>query len=426
MQAVRKLDRREGARVADVDLVAADVVEELLDVERVSLGAGGDQLDERGDLGLGLGCGRRNPRAAELLRLLGGERRERELREVRKLGEAETAARLAVRGRAIGDHDQHAQRPGRTRKDLEQIPRERIDPVAVLEHENDRLLGRARTQAIHQQRLEGRLANLSLERPRQLVVRDRDPQHRPEQRSTRNERGIDSRQLTLDRLPLLRLQLPIPDPEQRPPDLLPHAIARARTEGSGLTESHHNTALARPANELGHKTRLPHTRISRDPHHRPLRLLRPPQRRIQRRQLPLAPDNRELVALDERGDLGLGLGCGRRDPRADELLRLLGGERRERELRELRKLGDAETAARLAVLGRAIGDHDQHAQRPGRTRKDMKQIPRERIDPVAVLEHENDRLLGRPRTQAIRPATPRGTTCEPRPRATPSARCPGS
>ena len=80
--------------------VAADVVEELLDVERVPLRARGDELYERGErLRRLVGCARQL-RADELLGLRGAEWGERELGEVGEIGDPEATTWLAVgRGR---------------------------------------------------------------------------------------------------------------------------------------------------------------------------------------------------------------------------------------------------------------------------------------------------------------------------------------
>ena len=168
--------------------------------------------------------------------------------------------------------------------------------MAVLEDEHERLLGRPRAEAVGEQRLERGLADLGVERPRQLVVRDRDREHGLEQRRARNERRIDGRELALERRSLLVLRAILADAEQRSPDLLPDAVGRLRAEGRRLAERDEDAVLAAPAHELGDQARLADARVGRDPDDGSLALLRPLERGVERGELLVPPDDRELVA----------------------------------------------------------------------------------------------------------------------------------
>ena len=143
----RTLERAVGIR--GVDSLRDDVAEQLLDVEGVAFGARGEQLDQ---------ClGHVVTVTAELCDLALDELRDvsvrhevkRQLGEAGKALEAEAPARFDRR--PIGDHEQHRQPDGDPRQDLEQVARQLVDPVAVLEDDGERPVGRARAQADRQE-----------------------------------------------------------------------------------------------------------------------------------------------------------------------------------------------------------------------------------------------------------------------------------
>ena len=194
-----------------------------------------------------------DPRADELSRLRGLELRKHDLGEVRLTGQAEAAARLGRR--TIRQHHEDTQKGSRRgTSTLEQVSRERVDPVAVLEHEHERLLGRAGAQAVGEERLERRLAELGLERARQLVVRDRDPEQDVEQRRSRDERLVDVGELALEGRHLRVRRVVVVETQEAPPDLPPDAVARVRPERLALAERDDVPAPPRPPHELGDET----------------------------------------------------------------------------------------------------------------------------------------------------------------------------
>ena len=200
MQAAGKLERAERALVGRVDLLRVDVVEELLDVERVSLRAADDEL-ERGTAR----PSRSSPSscASFAARQLGhlARRRasvERQLLDLRAAAPGRAPAAARPRGGRRARAARARRRDG-ARDDVEQVARERVEPVAVLEHEHERLGRGARAQAVGEQVLERGLAQLGVERARQLGVGDRQAEHRVEQRGARDERRVDCAQGLLER-----------------------------------------------------------------------------------------------------------------------------------------------------------------------------------------------------------------------------------
>ena len=123
------------------------------------------------------------------------------------------------------------------REHLEQVARERVDPVAVLEHEHERLFGRSRAQAVGEQRLERRLAQL---RRRSERVSSLSGIEMPSTRRASGARGrsdgIDALELALERARLLALRQLVVDAEERAPDLAARPGSCVRAEGLALAE----------------------------------------------------------------------------------------------------------------------------------------------------------------------------------------------
>ena len=139
----------------------------------------------------------------------------------------------------------------RPREHVEQVARERVEPVAVLEHDHLRVGARERPQAVGQEALERGLAQLRVERRRQLRVRDRQAEHGVEQRRALDERRVDVGQRLLERLQLLGLGHRLRHGEQSAPDLSPDRIGRAGAERLTLAEGDEMAVAARVADELG-------------------------------------------------------------------------------------------------------------------------------------------------------------------------------
>ena len=191
----------------------------------------------------------------------------------------------------IREQDEHGQRRDCAGEDLEQVARERVDPVAVLEHEDERLFGRSRTQAVGEERLERRLAQLGVEGARQLVVRDRDAEESVEQGSTLDERRVDALELAFERAHLLRLRQLVVDAQEPAPDLAPDPVAR-RAVGLALAEGDEVPASPGPSNELCDQPRLSHPGLGGDPDHATTAFARAGEALLQGLELRRASDDR--------------------------------------------------------------------------------------------------------------------------------------
>ena len=119
VEALRQPDGLHGVGVGGVDALGDDVVEELLDVERVALGPRRDELDERiRDLGL-LADELLHLGADQLGHLVGLHAVQRKLAEPGQPLHAEPATRL--RRGAVGEDEQDRQGRGGARQDPEQV-----------------------------------------------------------------------------------------------------------------------------------------------------------------------------------------------------------------------------------------------------------------------------------------------------------------
>ena len=167
--------------------------------------------------------------------------------------------------------------------------------MAVLEHENDRLLRRARSQALRQQVFERGLAQLGVERRGEIVVGDRDPEHGADQRRALHEAGVDRRERALDRGRLNILRLAVIDAQQAAPDLLPHRVARVRTEPRAFAKRQHAGDRHR-AHELGDQARLADPGLGHDADRAATPFERVIERHLQCCELGAPPHECELVA----------------------------------------------------------------------------------------------------------------------------------
>ena len=289
VQALGQLQGTNGRLVLGVDALAADVVEELLDVERVALGARRHQVDER----------LRRPGACseELLELGVGEPFGIRLRELRQLDLPELRQLLEAQldTRAVVEHDEHRQLESGTGEHLQQVTRQRVDPVAVLEHQHERLLARPRLQALREQPLERRLAELGVERPRQSVVRDGEAEERAEQRQALHERRIDGLEDARHAEYLVLLRLLVVDAPQTAPDLLPDVVARVRAERRAGADGDRAIRLAQGVHELGHEPGLAEARLGGDADDHAAPLERVLEGRVECGELPATPDELELL-----------------------------------------------------------------------------------------------------------------------------------
>ena len=137
--------------------------------------------------------------------------------------------------------------------------------MTVLEHQDERLAGGPVAEARREQVLERRLAQLRVERGRQVVVRDLQPEDGLEQGSAGHERGVDRLERGLDPPTLLGVRVGVLDAEQAPPDLAPDEVARIRAERLALPERDEDAAPPGAPDELRDEARLAHAGFRGDP-----------------------------------------------------------------------------------------------------------------------------------------------------------------
>jgi hypothetical protein len=144
MEALGEIDAggRSGRR--DVDVLAAQVVHELLDVEGVALPAFHDELHDVG--------GRLDRRPELLLQLVDDhpfDLRRVELAELQSLVRGERLEAPQGIGVDLGaerDDEQQRQAPGLASEHLEEVDGRLVDPVGVFEDDHERTLRQARPQ----------------------------------------------------------------------------------------------------------------------------------------------------------------------------------------------------------------------------------------------------------------------------------------
>ena len=157
-----------------------------------------------------------------------------------------------LRGRPVGEDDQDRQVGGRPAQDLEQVARQRVDPVAVLEDEDDRLLGGPRPEDDREEVLERGLAELRVDRPRSASMSgDLDADERPRAAArARRAPGRSPRATSGSAPPGPPRRSSSSSFEQAPPDLAPDEVARVRPERLALAERDEEAAPARDPDEL--------------------------------------------------------------------------------------------------------------------------------------------------------------------------------
>ncbi len=172
VQVLRQLDARERGGVARVEPAVAQVVQQLLEEEGISLGAGHQHLDEFRRHGVAHACREELGELGldGLRRFVGDELAELDAREARQGAQA---AGEGARGRQRAECEEKddARVGEREGELLEEVVRQRVDPVVVLEDDEDRLFAGAGTQAILEQRVQGAAADHGLERAREVGVR---------------------------------------------------------------------------------------------------------------------------------------------------------------------------------------------------------------------------------------------------------------
>ena len=193
-QRVGYIEVPERGGVGRIDPMTVDVVDELLEVERISLRPLEhelDQLDSRVD------------RPAEQLLQLGPQHQsgiagvqlgEAQLLEVWDPFETQPSARVVRR--PIGQHEQHRQRCGREDQLFEQVPRESDRSNGSPPARSPARRWRRRAKQVDEQRLQRCLAQLGVERARQLVVVHADADTGAEQRAAAREVAGDRPQPT--------------------------------------------------------------------------------------------------------------------------------------------------------------------------------------------------------------------------------------
>ncbi len=181
---------------------------------------------------------------------------------MRQLLDAEPAT--DVRARPVRKHEQDLKTCRRAREHLEEITRQRIEPVAVLEHHDDRLRARPGAQVFDQQSFERGLAQLRIERRREIVVGNGQVEQPAEQRRPGHEAGVDRREFGLQRADLRSLGQVVVKAKQRRPDRAPDEIAGVRTVRLALADGDDTAPPRSDPGEFGRQTRLPHARLGRD------------------------------------------------------------------------------------------------------------------------------------------------------------------
>jgi len=88
--------------------------------------------------------------------------------------------------------------PGSPREHLQQIARQRIEPVAILDHHDQRLGGGAGTKTVGEQCLQRGLAELRVEGSGEVVVLDQDVEHGRKQWRASDQASVDRREFGLD------------------------------------------------------------------------------------------------------------------------------------------------------------------------------------------------------------------------------------
>ena len=188
----------------------------------------------------------------------------------------------------------------RPAEDLEQVARQRVDPVAVLEHE-DRPAPR-RDRAPQDDRAAGPRATpsgASRPSPRSATCPgSRRPTTAPSERRALDELRVDRRERRPDPVAPGRASASSSSSaEQAAPDLAPDEVARVRAERLALAERDEEAAPARDPDELRDQPRLAHAGVGRDADDPPVagdRQLAAPSSR--RGQLVAPADEVELVA----------------------------------------------------------------------------------------------------------------------------------
>ena len=155
--------------IGRIDALILEVIEQFLEIERIALRAGDESFDQ---------CLRRyQPRAEQVLqfprdKVFGfrrGQTRQRQFSKVRQLSQPQPGGKIGFR-RPIGEEEQHRQIDNDPGDDLEQIVRERVKPVTILQDQQN---GRSRSavpQAIGQQSFQRRFPEFGVELPREPLL----------------------------------------------------------------------------------------------------------------------------------------------------------------------------------------------------------------------------------------------------------------
>ena len=135
-QRVGQAHALQGHGVGGADALILNIVDHLVDVERVALRARGDALHEAG--GQHAPCAKHvaELHADQPLGLTQAKLTQVQLAEVRQAGHAQ-AGLLALRG-PVGQQQQNWPINDRARHQLQQIVGELVDPVAILDHQQER------------------------------------------------------------------------------------------------------------------------------------------------------------------------------------------------------------------------------------------------------------------------------------------------
>ena len=265
-----------------------DLPDELLDVERVPVCALGHRRDR---------CG---------VRLTLGHVREKHPRQrgsllVGQLGQLDLAIGRDVDGpvalgRPIGEDEQDGHVRDRPGKRREEVARQRVDPVKILERDADRAECRPATQRSGEDLLEHLLAHRCRHAASGIVVVDRKVEHGRQQRCERKHRRCGGGQRRDERIPPSVVGRIGRQAEQRVPDGLPGQVRDPAALGLALAGERREAFLARPPDRRVHQARLAHAGLGGECQQAALPVLRRSDCRVDGVELLRSTDHRQRVA----------------------------------------------------------------------------------------------------------------------------------
>ena len=170
-------------------------------------------------------------------------------------------------GRSIGQDDQHRQAGGRPAEDLEQVARQRVDPVAVLEDEDERLARRpGAAGTVARRSSSDALRSFASSAPSASLSGISSPRTVSSSGARATSAGSIAVSAASTGATLARPRSSSSStPQQAPPDLAPDEVARVRAERLALPERDEQPAPAGDPDELRDEARLAHAGLGGDP-----------------------------------------------------------------------------------------------------------------------------------------------------------------